>query len=468
MDIKYGDIKPLGIMAELAEFTINSSWNDIPASARRLAHMHFVDTVATIMGGVQEDSAKATAGFARFVDAKPVATAVGFNMKTSPDLAAFINGIACHSLDWDDLTTTAVHPSAVVAPVAMALGEAFNLSGQKVLEAYAIGCEVLLRMTRGIAPAMYIRGFHPTGTIGSLGAAAAAARLVGLNVEQTKMAFSAAMHQSGGLGQGRGTHQKPLSAASVARAGITAAILVREGLTANPDVLESWNGIRDTYLAKQEGEYDLPTIVAGLGKEWLLEGAWPIKLYPAGGARQTTLAVAIRLAKTHDIDPDKIESIEGMVSPVILKIDYPRPFSALNTRFSNTWSIAVALLTRRGGLEAFTEESFKDQRIWNLLEKIKLVAYPDLTLTPVHGFPTKLTVRMRDGSVYSDEQLEMPGETSIPLTWDHLTEKYFNAAGRIMGEQSRARVWDWLVATESKPRFAELMDLLRPLPEIDG
>jgi len=461
MDVKYGDKKPLGIIAALADFVVATDWNKLPAGSRRLAHMHFIDTIASMLGGVPEDSVAAVVDYAKQVDAKPVASVIGHGIKTSAELAAFANGIAAHSLDWDDLTLTAMHPSAAVAPAAMALGEALGASMEKILEAYAIGCEVLLRMTRGIAPAMYLRGFHPTGTIGSIGAAAATAKLLGLNAEQTRMTFATAMHQCGGLGQGRGTHQKPLSAGSVSRAAVASACLVRAGFTGNVDVLESWNGIRDTYLAAQDGEYDLPSIVAGLGSEWLLEDAWPIKVYPAGGARQTTLAVTLRLARTHDIKPDEIESIEGMVSPVILKIDYPRPFSALNTRFSNTWSIAVALLKRSGGLECFTEEAFADQAIWKLLDKITLVAYPHVPLNPSAGFPTKLTIRMKNGAVYTDEQLEMPGERTIPLTWDHITEKWGNGAGRVLDAARRETVWKWLVDAPTQPGIDGLMDMIR-------
>jgi len=459
MDIKYKR-QPLGVIAKLAEFATKTTWSDLPANAQSLAHMHFVDTVATTLGGAREPSTAACVAVARYVDARPVASVVAHGFKSSPDLAAFVNGVMCHSIDWDDWTTTSMHPSAVVAPVTFALGEVLDRSGREVLEAYAIGCETLLQLARAISPLMYLRGFHPTGTLGAIGAATAAARLLKLSTEQTKMAFAAAMHQCGGLGQGRGTHQKPLSAGNAARAGIVAALLVQNGFTASPDVLESWNGIQDTYLAGLDGQYDLAAVIASIGEVWNLTEPWPIKLYAAGGARQTTLAVAIRLANRYNIDPEQIEAIEAIVSPVTAKIDYTRPFSALNTRFSNTWCIAVALLTRSGDPEVFSEERFADERVWQVLDKIKLIADESLPVTPTAGFPTKLTIRMKDGAVYIDQIVEMPGEATNPLTWEHIFEKFGSAAGQALSEDRRARVWEWLQGMEGESRFSELMELI--------
>lgn len=460
MEIKYNR-KPLGVVAALADFLGTATWSDVPPPAREAAHMHFVDTVATTLGGYGEASAAAAVALARTTAARPVATVACYGLATSPDIAAFCNAMMCHSLDWDDLTVSTIHPSAVVLPTALAVGEMVGASGLKTLEAYALGCEVLLRVANALAPPLYLRGFHPTGTIGAIGAAAAAGRLLGLRPPQMCMAFAAAMHQCGGLGQGRGTHQKPLSAANAARAGVVAARLVAEGFTANPDVLESWNGVQDTYLAGLDGEYDLATVTRGLGREWALAAPWPIKVYPAGGARQTALALGIRLAEEHDIDPAQIESVQALVSPVVRKIDYDRPFGALNTRFSNKWCIAVALAARSGGPDAFDDARFKDARIWELIDKVELSFDDTLPVSPTSGFPTALTIRMRDGRVLSGEEREMPGEAGNPLTWKHVQQKFRNGSVHVLNESETRAAWDWLQDVAAKPAVGELMALLR-------
>lgn len=459
MEVKYNR-KPLGVVKALADFLVSARWDELSPRAREAAHMHFVDTIATTLGGYGEASAAAAVTLAKATGAKPVATVACYGFATSPDLAAFCNAMMCHSLDWDDLTVSTIHPSAVVLPTALAVGEIVGATGAETLEAYALGCEVLLRVANALAPPLYLRGFHPTGTIGAFGAAAAAGRLLGLTSEQICMTFAASMHQCGGLGQGRGTHQKPLSAANAARAGVVAARLVAEGFTANPDVLESWNGVQDTYLAGLDGEYDLSTVTQGLGHDWALAAPWPIKVYPAGGARQTALALGIHLAEQHDIDPKQIESVEALVSPVVRKIDYDRPFSALNTRFSNKWCIAVALAARTGGPDAFTEERFHDARIWEVVDKVKLAFDESMPLSPTAGFPTALTIRMRDGRILSGEEKEMPGESGNPLTWKHIQQKFRNGSLNVLNESEERVAWNWLQDVAMKPTIAELMDLL--------
>ena len=154
----------------------------------------------------------------------PQASVLGRRDKVDIASAALLNGISSHTFDFDDThLKTIIHPAGPVAPAALALVEHLGLSGRKLLDALVVGIEVSCRVGNAIYPDHYDRGWHITGSTGMLGSAAACARLLRLDVDQTQMALGLAASQPVGLREQFGTMTKPFHPGAAARNGLMAA-----------------------------------------------------------------------------------------------------------------------------------------------------------------------------------------------------------------------------------------------------
>lgn len=451
-----------GHVARLAEFARGARLSDVPADVIDLCQQRLVDGMAVLFAGVTQPPAKLAADTVRESGGHPRSTVIGAGFRTSPELAAQVNAIATHTLDWDDFSLTLMHPTAFVLPTVLALGEAVQSKGREVLEAFVIGVEVALRLARALNPPVYLRGFHPTGTIGTFGSVAAASRLLGLEQAQTEMAFGLGMAQAGGMFVNRGTMGKPFHAGNTARAGIVAAQFARRGYTASREVLADKFGVFDTILHGAEGTYQPEALSAGLNEHWEVRRDWALKPYPVGGARITLIEAAISLARTHDLDTREIDSVDLLVSPVIAHIDHARPTSWLDSRFSHPYCAAVALTDRRAGIQQFSAERFEDPALQALMGRIRVTADPKLTMDPTtgEGFPSTVVVRLRDGRTHRVEVLKAKGQDGRPTTWDDIREKYDSTATLVLPAEEAEQVWGLLRALERQDSLEPLMTRL--------
>ena len=168
---------------------------------------------------------------------------VGTGRRTGAVWAALSNGTAAHALDFDDTNFALLgHPSAPVLAASLAAGELALADGRAVLHAFLLGFEVETTLAEVVNPAHYERGWHATCTLGTLGAAAAAARLLGLDAEQTRTALAVAASQASALKENFGTMTKPFHAGHAARSGVLSALIAREGWTASAHAIEGPQG----------------------------------------------------------------------------------------------------------------------------------------------------------------------------------------------------------------------------------
>ena len=212
---------------KVAKFITTIAYEDFPPKAIFAARHGIIDCIACALAGSREELADILVGFAQDTGSGSAATIIGKGVKTSAPMAALVNGAMGHALDYDDITRFLKgHPSVVCLPPALAVGEEVGASGRDVLLAYMIafevGCAIGSGMSVDYADDL---GWHPTGPLGTLGAAAAAARLLGLNQEQTAMAISLAASNACGLRENFGTMTKPFHAGNASRGGVTAAML---------------------------------------------------------------------------------------------------------------------------------------------------------------------------------------------------------------------------------------------------
>src|SRR5207245_1307065 len=229
-----------------------------------------LDGIGLALAGQRAETGHIVSDYLASLGCTGGSTVIGSGLRTAPRFAGFANGVAIHADDYDD-TQLAVakdrvyglltHPTAPALPPVLALGERDGRSGREVLTAYQVGVKVETKIAEAIDPRHYQDGFHSTATIGTLGAAAGAAHLLGFDRERTRRALGLAASQSAGLRENFGTMTKPFHAGRACESGVLAAELAQLGFTATPIVLEAGRG----FFKAAGGGFDARAIEGKLG-----------------------------------------------------------------------------------------------------------------------------------------------------------------------------------------------------------
>lgn len=218
-----------------------------PERALATARLCMLDFFGLAIAGSREPVARILEQSARLEGASPVATAIGHGRQFSLQQATFLNGVAGHALDYDDVALAMhVHPTTVILPPLLALAEARALSGERVLRAFVAGYEAAGMIGAWLGSGPYDRGFHMTGTVGCIGAAVGVAFLLDLDEQASARALGLAATLAAGLKAQFGTMAKPLHAGRAAETGLLAALWADAGLTGRENVLEAEQGFAAT------------------------------------------------------------------------------------------------------------------------------------------------------------------------------------------------------------------------------
>ena len=228
----------------VVDFVGRARWQDFPNEAVRIAKRCVIDGLGVMLAGSTQDAGRILRGYVRTVDGKPESTAFGPEpFRSGASSAALLNGKSGHALDWDDtqLATSAdrifgllTHPTVPPMVAALAIGERQHASGKAFLEAFLTGFEVECKIAEAISPGHYMKGFHSSGTVGTFGAAVAAARLLGLDGARIAHTLAIAASSASGIRVNFGSMTKPLHVGRASQNGVVAAELARERLHGRP------------------------------------------------------------------------------------------------------------------------------------------------------------------------------------------------------------------------------------------
>ncbi len=443
----------------LARFVTGLDAGDIPTGARQLAVRAVLDTVGVMLAGSREECARITSELVRSRESRPVATVVGHGFRTTPESAAFVNGVAGHALDYDDVNSGMTgHPSIPLVPAVLAVGEETGASGREAIAAFIIGFEVETRIGRAIGRSHYERGWHATATAGVLGAAAASARLYGLSVDQTRMALGIAVSLASGSRQNFGTMTKPLHPGHASQNGIIAAQLAARGFTADPTAIEAPLGFFALYSPAGDGTPE--TVLEGLGREYEMLGTGiSVKNYPCCFGTHRAIQAVLDLRAEGRIGPDVVEHVEvlmprGSASPLI----HSRPTTGLEGKFSMEYCIAAALLDGRVGLSTFEDSAVQRQQAQEVLRRVELQE-ADIDSAPADGF-TEVRLRLRDGTEVFRRVDEPRGNPREPLTAQELAVKFRDCSEPVIGSEATERALGLLLDLERLDTLAALTDAI--------
>ncbi len=445
--------------AHLAEFVTKSRWEDCPAEAVDIARRAILDCLGVMLAGSIEPAARIVAEVARAEGGSPLATVVGTPLRTGTVWAALANGTAAHALDFDDTNFAMLgHPSAPVLSAALAAGELTMADGRALVHAFLLGFEVETTMASVMNPPHYEKGFHATGTLGTMGAAAAAARLLGLDAAQTRAALAVAASQASGLKENFGTMTKPFHAGHAARSGVLSALLARDGFTASEQAIEGPQGYFAVLSAGKRDEQ----VLDSLGAPWkILETGVAVKPYPSCACTHSIIDSALELQRTHRIRPEQVAQVTVGVNAAVPRIlIHGNPRSGLEAKFSGEFSAAAALCDGRVGIATFRDDKTDDPAIRELMTRVRLVVDPEIPGDLERHMWTRVTVRLRDGREVAIAPRPVPGHPGLPLSMDQLREKFMDCARIVLPEDRADSVRQMVEQLDGCPDLRSLTAIL--------
>lgn len=353
--------------AGLARFVAEHDPTSLPDSVRHTARRSILNYFGVALGGWSDPAGEEAIAVLRRFSGPAEATVIGSPTRLDMLSASFMNTLNANVLDFDDThIETIIHPTAPVLSPLLALAETRKISGPALLHAFALGVEIACRLGIAVSPGHYARGSHITATCGIFGAAAAAARLLGLDARQTAHALGIAAAQSSGLVEHLPTAAKNVQMGNSARNGLLSALLAEQGLTAAPAGIEGPRG----WAASRSDTLDEAGLLRGLGESWELERN-AFKAYPTGIVLAPVIDAALYLANAHDIHADDIASAEVRGSALLLsRADRPHVPDDRVSKLSIQHAVAVAVVHRRAGVREFSEPIISEPAVASLRQRV--------------------------------------------------------------------------------------------------
>lgn len=445
--------------ARLAEFIVKTSLDDCPAEYLPLVRRATLDTLGVMLAGASEPAARIVRRTARAEGGLALCTVVGSSLRTSPTWAALANGIAGHAHDFDDTSFALMgHPSVPLLATALACAEAEMVDGRAVALGYLVGFEVSATVGAALNPDHYTRGWHATSSIGTLGCAATAARILGLDAGQTRHALGIAASLASGLKENFGSMTKPYHAGHAARNGVWAARLAREGFTASDTALEGAQG----YAAAFGGRDSLDDALGRLGHEWhVTTSRVAVKPYPSCALTHSAIDALIDLRAAQSVDPGQIAEIEigvNHVTPGVLQ--HATPATALERKFSMQFCAASALVEGRVELASFEDGEVRNPAVRDLMPRIRMVVDRDLPDRLEQHAWSRVTVRLADGRTIELPARGAQGHPDQPLSDERLREKFLACASLVLARGDAEGVAEQIAHLDEIPDIRALTSRL--------
>lgn len=449
------------ISEQAASFLTKLSIDDVPENVCRTAKNSILDCVGVAVAGAREPASEMVIDFAEMAGGHPEATIIARDRKAAPTEAAFVNATMAHALDFDDSTDTlGGHPTVVILPAVLALGQRIHASGRDVLEAYIAGFEVEAQLAKLVNFEHYDKGWHPTATLGVFGSAAACAKLLRLDHAKTAMALSIAVSLACGVKENFGTMTKPLHTGISSRNGLTAAMLADKGFTAKKSAFEGKKGFFEVYNGS--GNYRVENIEPLFGNPWdLAQPGVAIKQYPCCGSTHPAIDAVIHLVSQNDLSAHDIEKMQVSTHPRRLAhTNRPLIQTSLEAKFSVQYVTAVAAVSRWVGLDDFSDAALKREAVQEMLRKVTAVPLPPKKWGPEH-FAAEVDIVCKDGRKLHYRVEKAKGRGSrLALSAAELERKFTDCVKRELSHETSRRCMSMIRDLEKLEDINGLMDCL--------
>jgi 2-methylcitrate dehydratase PrpD len=457
----------MGATEKIARFIINTSYTDLPRKIVEQAKRTALDCVGASLAGVGEPVSQTITGYVGKLGGPSQAHVIGSGRKVSVSDAALANGAIAHALDYDDCGVKIGHPSVLVLPAVLSLGEHLGATGEESLAAYVVGLEVEGKLALHADFKLMQARLNHQSWYGSMGAAAACAKLLRLDVLKTRMALGIAANFACGLSANHGSMAGAMAAANACRNGVVAALLAQAGLTANPDIVDAKNGFYDTLVGPDH--YDAERMAESLGKPFYIESPGiGLKKYPSCYHTHRALDGVFQLLEEHRLgDEDIVEVDVGTSQRAMRVLAFSEPATPYQAKYSMPHCVAAAVVDRQVTLDTFTTRKLENREILEARKKVRL-SFPEIPIWPgladvgpgVEFVGNPVTIRTRDGKSYS-ARVDIPrGDPELPLTDDEMLSKYRDCARLQLRPNDTDHSLDLVLKFERLAEVGQLMAVL--------
>jgi 2-methylcitrate dehydratase PrpD len=428
----------LSVTAQVAEWVVGVAYDDAPTIAVERVRDRVLDSLGNQFAGMSVSTGRLLAEWVRAQGAAPQSTVTAAGFKTTPALATLVNGAASHALENDDIATFSSHPNSPLTAAALALGEHLGASGRDCVLAWLVGWEVTAQtMKVCVGPKgndLVNRGWFNQGFQETLGVAALAAKLLRLDVPQTRMALGNAASAMSGLMKNRGSDTKGFNAGSAAMHGVIAGELSAGGFTANPDILDGDIGVA-RLLGLDNG--DPRKILDGLGSWDMATRGSTIRLHACCGASHWSMDALQHILRRRPVAPDELDAIEVEIADFLTDmVPYHEPVTGLEAKYSIEYGLATIVLDGRAGIHQYGDDAVRRPEARALMQRVKTV--------PMTGGPlqSRVVLRLKNGEELAETVSRAHGTPADPLTRDEILGKFHECAGTLVPPSQRDRIID--------------------------
>jgi len=455
---------PPAVTAEAAGFVASVRFETIPPSVIARGRVHMLDALGLALAGSRAGSTAICRDHVAALGCTGPASVLGTAMRTAPRFAAFVNGTAMHADNFDDTSPQespqrngGIHATAIVLSAALAVAEARRLGGRALTEAFHAGMELACKLNFAIDQRHYMSGYHVTSTLGVFGAAAAAARLCGLDATGIAHALAGAASRAAGLRANFGAMAEQTHTGAAAESGIVAADLAQRGLTGAPDILEAEGGWFDA-----AGGFAPEVFCGRLGRPWVFDSpGMTIKPWPSGGMIHPAMTLLQDLVRSHGIDPRSVARL--VVRPnarIAAVLRHSRPANAMQAKFSMPFCLAVLLIDGRVGIDSFVDEIVARPDIQAMMARVEIDPYETVE-AGYSNLTALLEIHLADGTVLKGRADTALGGLDAPMSYDDVTDKFVGCAAHAGWPEARTKAAAAMVAEiESLPDVRALTALL--------
>ncbi len=443
--------------------------------------MKFLDTIGIMVAGARHPSGKIAISLARKLGGKKQATLCGTSSQTSVELAAFVNGVSAHALEYDDYTRGVGHASVCLVPGCLAIAEAEGTNGLTMLEAFTLGFEVTTRIAKGLRPTLINNGWHPIGIVGGQGVAVAASRMMGMDQIKTRMAMGVMASSGGGVRKNVGSMGKAFHVGHGVKSGVLAALLAREGFIVDPDIIEGMDdvgeghqrfGMADTFNGI--GEYRLHLMTDKLGQDLELgRNTTMIRMHPGSTAPSAAIDGVISIATENNLSAAEVKEIIIECTPQCVAIaPYPDPTNEHRAKFCLPYTMSAAFLDRRVGLAQYSDKRIKDKKLLKFMERITIRQPQDLSHhrgqwgeNGVNWAESRVTIKLKNGEEIRKTCSHSKGYPEDPVSWEELMVKYQECTERVFAQSQIEETAQMIRGIDTLDNVRELAKALIARPK---
>jgi 2-methylcitrate dehydratase PrpD len=450
----------MNVTKTVSEFIVGTNFENIPEEVVRIAKEFVLDSIGSQLVGAREPVSGILREYMNGDFGSQEAGVVGGGIQVSVINAAFLNGTSNHAPELEACGDFAGSNLLSIIPVALAFGEKLKLSGKRILEAIVIGFEIQGKMGLATTPASHEKGWCAISLHGTMGAAVTAAKLLGLNAEQTAMAIGIAASQAGGLMRHLGTMAHLLEGGLGCRNGILAAELAKMGVTASGNILDGRSNFWEVYVG--EGHYHPEKMIKDLGNPfYFLSPGTMIKKYPCCTFTHHGLDALLELIHRHQLNYEDIRSVEVGVTSFIKNalVGGPDPKSGNMGRFSLEHCLASAILDKNVAFEAFRDEKVRSAKLKEARGKIIVTLHPEWP-SGRSNLSIPVTIKLKDGRELTHKVEKVKGAVDLPMSREEQIDRYRKFARPFLSSAQTERSAELILDLDGLKDISKLMNIV--------